>query len=67
MIVHVARQPIIEINLKDRTNIVLTLFNTILETANTRVELERSWETIEQDISVREHWEARKRHPRNHP
>jgi hypothetical protein len=65
MTVPVARQPNIEPGLKDQTNIALTLFNTILETANTRVELERSWEAIEQDISVQERWEARQRQPRN--
>jgi hypothetical protein len=65
--IHVARKPNIELDLKILTNIALNLFNTILETANTRVELERSWETIEQDISVRERLEARKRQPRNQP
>jgi hypothetical protein len=65
MTVPVTRQPNIEPGLKDQTNIALTLFNTILETANTRAELERSWEVIEQDISVRERWEARQRQPRN--
>jgi hypothetical protein len=59
------RQPNIEHGLKDQTSIALTLFNTILETASTRAELERSWEVVEQDISIREHWEARKRQPRN--
>jgi len=67
MIVHVARQPNIEPSLKDHTSIALALFNTILETANTQVELEHSWEVIDQDISVQERWEARKRQPRNHP
>jgi hypothetical protein len=67
MTVPVARQPNIEPGLKDQTSIDLTLFNTILETTNTRVELERSWAMIEQDISVREHWEARQRQPRNQP
>jgi hypothetical protein len=65
IIVPIARQPNIELGLKDYTNIVLTLFNTILETANTRVELERSWEAIEQDISVQERLEARQRQPMN--
>jgi hypothetical protein len=65
--VHVTRQPNIELSLKDQTNIALTLFNTILETVNTQVELERSWSVIEQDISVQEHWEARKRQPMNQP
>jgi hypothetical protein len=61
MTIPVARQPNIEPSLKDQTNIALILFNTILETANTRVELERSWVAIEQDISVRECWKARER------
>jgi hypothetical protein len=59
------RQPNIEHGLKDQTSIALTLFNTILETASTRAELERSWEVVEQDISIRERWEARQRQPRN--
>jgi hypothetical protein len=67
MTVPVARQPNIEPGLQDQTNIALNLFNTILDTANTRVELNRSWEAIEQDISVQERWEARKRQPRNQP
>jgi hypothetical protein len=65
MTIIVTRQPNIEHGLKDQTNIALTLFNTILETANTRVELERSWAAIERDISVQERWEARQRHLRN--
>jgi hypothetical protein len=65
MTVPVARKPNIEPSLKDHTRIALTLFNTILETANTRVELERSWAVIEQDRSVRERWEARQGQPRN--
>jgi hypothetical protein len=67
MTVPVARQPNIEPGLQDQTNIALNLFNTILDTANTRVELNRSWEAIEQDISAQERWEARKRQPRNQP
>lgn len=63
----VARQPNIEPDLTDQTSIALTLFNTILETANTRVEIERSWVGIEQDISVRERWEARQRQLKSQP
>jgi hypothetical protein len=59
------RQPNIEHSLKDQINIALTLFNTILEIANKWAKLERSWEVIEQDISICEHWEARQRKPRN--
>jgi hypothetical protein len=65
MTVPIARQPNIETGLKYHTNIALNLFNTILDTNNTRVELEHTWEEIEQDISVQECWEARKRQPRN--
>jgi hypothetical protein len=67
MTVPVARQPNIEPGLQDQTNIALNLFNTILDTANTRAELNRSWEAIEQDISAQERWEARRRQPRNQP
>ena len=46
MTIPVARQPNIGNGLDDQTNITLTLFNTILETASTCAELERSWEVI---------------------
>jgi hypothetical protein len=46
MTVHVARRPHIEAGLQDHTSIALNLFNTILETANTHVELNHSWEEI---------------------
>jgi hypothetical protein len=59
------RKPNIEHGVKDQTNISLTLFNAILEITNTQADFERSWEAIEQDISIRECWEAMKRHPRN--
>jgi hypothetical protein len=55
MTIHVTRQPDIEPYLIDQTSIALKFFNTILETANTRVELERSWIVIEHDISIQEH------------
>jgi hypothetical protein len=54
MTVPVARQPNIEPGLQDQTNIALNLFNTILDTANTRVELNHSWAAIERDISAQE-------------
>jgi hypothetical protein len=54
MTIPVARQPNIEPGLIDQTNITLTLFNTILKTANTWDELERSWAVIEHDISIQE-------------
>jgi hypothetical protein len=47
MTVPVARQPNIEPNFQDQTKIALNLFNTILDTANTRAELNHSWESIE--------------------
>ena len=65
MTVAIARHPNIESDLKDETSIYLNLFNTILDNANTLVEPERSWEAVEQDIRVQEHWEARQRQPRN--
>jgi hypothetical protein len=67
MIVPIARQPNIEPGLIDQTRITLTMFNTILETANTWVELERSWAVIEHDISIHELWEARQRQLINQP
>jgi hypothetical protein len=67
MIVPVARKPNIELSLQDQTNIALNLFNTILDTANTQAEFNRSWEAIEQDISAQERWEARRRQLRNQP
>jgi hypothetical protein len=67
MIVPIMRHPNIEPGLKYQTNIAFKLFNTILETVNTKDELECSWVVIEQDISVRESWEPRQRKPRNQP
>jgi len=65
MTVPSTRQLNIEDSLKDQTRISLTLFNTILEIASTRAKLEHSWEVVEQDISIRECWEARQRHLKN--
>ena len=59
MIVPSNRQPNIEPGLQDQTSIALNLFNTILQTTSTRVELERSWVVIEREISIQEQWEAR--------
>jgi len=59
------REPNIEPGLHDQTSIALNLFNTILDTANTLVELNLSWESIEQDISAQDRWEARHRQIRN--
>ena len=49
-----SRQPNIEPGLQDQTSISLNLFNTILQIATTRVELERSWAVIEREISIQE-------------
>ena len=65
MIVPVGTNPNIELNLQDQTSISLNLFNTILDTANTHVDLNHSWEAIERDISAQEQLEARHRQPRN--
>jgi hypothetical protein len=65
MTMPVARHPNVETDLQDQTNIVLNLFNTILDTANTRVELNHSWEAIEHDISAQERLEVRHRQLRN--
>jgi hypothetical protein len=67
MTVPALRQPNVEPGLSDQTSIALNLFNTILQTTNTRVELERSWATIEWDISIQENWEAQRRQLRNQP
>jgi hypothetical protein len=59
MTVPVVRQPNIEPDLTYQTHIALNLFDTILKTANTQVELERSWAAIERDINIQEQLEAR--------
>ena len=65
MIVPVVRQPDIEPGLSDQTHIALNLFDTILKTTTTWVELERSWAEIERDINIQEQLEVRQRQPRN--
>jgi hypothetical protein len=67
MTVLVVRQPNIEPGLSDQTHIALNLFDTILKTTTTRVELERSWDAIKRDINIQEQLEVRKRQPRNQP
>jgi hypothetical protein len=67
MTVPIVRQPNIEPGLSDQTNITLNLFDTILKTAITRTELERSWAAIEWDINIQEYLEARQRQLRNQP
>jgi hypothetical protein len=67
MTVPIVRQPNIEPSLTDQTHITLNLLDTILKTANTRVELEHSWAEIERDINILEQLEARQRQPRNQP
>jgi hypothetical protein len=65
MIVPIVRQPNIEPSLSDQTHIALNIFDTILETVTTRVELEHSWAAIEWDINIQEQVEVRQRQPRN--
>jgi hypothetical protein len=65
MTVPIVRQPNIEPGLSDQTSIALNLFDTILKTAITRTELERSWAAIEWDISIQEHLEVRQRQLRD--
>ena len=59
------RQPNIDIGLQDQTSIALNLFNTILQTARNRTELEQSWAAIERDITIQEQREERQRQLRN--
>ena len=59
------RQPNIVPGLQDQTSIALNLFNTILQTATNIIELERSWEAIERDITIQEQREERRRRLRN--
>ena len=59
------RQPNIEPSFQDQTSIALNLFNTILQTATNRTELERSWAAIERDITIQEQREERQRQLRN--
>ena len=54
MTVPVAIQPNIQPGLSHQNHIALILFDTILITANTREELERSWASIERDITAQE-------------
>jgi hypothetical protein len=65
MTVPAATQPNIQPGLSNQIHIALNLFDTILKTANTREELERSWAAIEQDITTQEQLEARQRERRN--
>ena len=67
MTVHAAVQPNIEPGLANQMHIVSNLFDIILQTANNREKLERSWEAIEQDIATQEQLEARRRPHRNLP
>ena len=59
------RQPNIVPGLQDQTSIALNLFNTILQTATNRTELEQSWAVIERDITIQEQREERQRQLRN--
>jgi hypothetical protein len=61
------RQPNVQPGLQDQTSIALNLFNTILQTATSRTELEQSWAVIERDITIQEQREERQRPLRNRP
>jgi hypothetical protein len=65
MTVPAATQPNIQPGLSNQNHIALSLFDTILKTANTREELELSWAAIERDITAQEQLEARQRERRN--
>jgi hypothetical protein len=67
MTVPVTTQPNNEPRLLDQTHISLNLFDTILKTATTWFELERSWATTERDINIQEQLEARQWQLRNQP
>jgi hypothetical protein len=67
MTVSIVRQPNNEPSLSDQTHIALNIFDTILKTTTTWVELEHSWATIEQDINIQEQLEVRQRQPENQP
>ena len=54
MTVPAVTQPNIQPGISDQRHIALSLFDTILRTANTQEELERSWAAIEQDITTQE-------------
>ena len=60
-------QPNIEPGLSNQAHIALNLFDTILKTTTTWVELERSWAAIEWDINIQEQLESRQRQLRNQP
>jgi hypothetical protein len=59
MTVIVPTQPNVEPGLLNQTHIALNLFDTILKMVTNRAELERSWATIERDITMQEQLEAR--------
>ena len=52
MTVPVPTQPNIEPRFSNQTHISLNVFDTILKTTTTWVELERSWVVIEHDINI---------------
>jgi hypothetical protein len=54
MTVPAVTQPNIQPRLSNQTHIAINLFDTILKTANTQEDLERSWAVIEQDIITQE-------------
>jgi hypothetical protein len=54
MTVPVPKHLNIELGLSNQMHVALSLFDTTLKTTTTEVELERSWEAIEQDINIQE-------------
>ena len=67
MTVPVPTQPNIEPRLSNQTHIALNIFDTILKTTTTWVELECAWTVIEHDINIQEQFEARQCQRRNLP
>jgi len=60
-------QPNLGQGLEDQTIITLTLYNLILDTANSKVDLSHSWEVVFEEARIREQWDSHHRMIRNHP
>jgi hypothetical protein len=58
MIVPTQRQPNLGNVIEDQTSITLTLFNLILETANSPAELNHPWEVVSEEGRIKEWWDA---------
>ena len=59
MTIPTQRHPNLGNNLEDQTNITLTLYNLILEIANSQDELNHSWEVVYEEDQIRKQWDAR--------